>query len=75
MVRPIRLESQLFSNDFGLIMGRIHASGRIPARGLTHDLEWFVVGNGIQNLSEIELEIWCGAQDRLSVSVKRWRDL
>ena len=45
-------------------MGRIHSSGRIPAAGLVQDLEWVVVGNGIMDLSENEMEIWFSAQDR-----------
>jgi subtilisin family serine protease len=56
--------------DYGFIMGRIHTSGIIPAKGLTKDLEWVVVGNGIADISENELEIWYGAQDRFSVSIK-----
>jgi hypothetical protein len=40
------------------------------------DLEWVVVGNGIADLSENELEVWFGPQDRLAVSVRppggRW---
>ncbi|QKS63015.1 S8 family serine peptidase [Cupriavidus gilardii] len=55
---------------FGWIMGRIHTSGKIAAKGLTVELEWIVVGDGIADLSENELEIWYGAQDRLTVSVQ-----
>lgn len=58
------------ADDIGFITGRIHSSGRIAARGLSVDLEWTVVGNGIEDLSENELEIWYGAQDRLTVMVK-----
>ena len=56
--------------DLGWIMGRIHVEGRVPARGLEVELEWTVVGDGIEDLSENELEIWYGAQDRFSVAVK-----
>jgi subtilisin family serine protease len=56
--------------DLGWIMGRIHTSGRIAAKGLCVDLEWVVVGNGIADISENELEIWYGAQDRFSVMVQ-----
>lgn len=56
--------------DFGWIMGRIHTSGQIPARGLEVEIGWTVVGDGIEDVSENELEIWYGAQDRFSVSVK-----
>jgi subtilisin family serine protease len=56
--------------DIGYIMGRVHASGRIAARELAADLEWNVVGNGLLDLSENELEIWYGPQDRFAVQVK-----
>jgi subtilisin family serine protease len=59
-----------FEGDIGYIMGRIHSSGRIPAPELYADLEWIVVGNGIADLSENELEVWFGPQDRLAVSVR-----
>lgn len=58
------------SDDLGWIMGRIHTSGRIAARGLDVDLEWVVVGDGVADVSENELEIWYGAQDRISVAVQ-----
>lgn len=58
------------SGDIGWVMGRIHTSGRIAARGLDADLEWVVVGNGVADLSENELEIWYSAQDRFRVSVQ-----
>jgi subtilisin family serine protease len=58
------------ADDIGWIMGRIHSSGTIPAAGLVRDLEWVVVGNGIMDLSENEMEIWFSAQDRLTVAVK-----
>jgi subtilisin family serine protease len=63
-------ERGLSSDDLGWIMGRIHTSGRIAARGLDVDLEWVVVGDGVADVSENELEIWYGAQDRISVSVQ-----
>ena len=56
--------------DVGFIMGRIHTSGKIPARGLTRDLEWLVMGDGIMDLSENELEIWYSPADRLAVSIR-----
>jgi len=59
-----------FEGDLGFLMGRIHASGRVPARGLAVDLEWQVVGNGIVDVSENELEIWYEAGDELAVSVR-----
>ncbi|MEX2223945.1 MAG: S8 family serine peptidase [Candidatus Rokuibacteriota bacterium] len=57
-------------NDIGWVMGRIHSSGRIPAQGLDLDLNWVVVGDSIADVSENELEIWYGAQDRLVVQLK-----
>jgi subtilisin family serine protease len=64
------------TDDVGWVMGRVHSSGRIAAAGLERDLEWVVVGNGVMDLSENELEIWFSAQDTLAVSVKppggRW---
>jgi subtilisin family serine protease len=56
--------------DLGWMSGRIHAEGRVPSRGLEVELEWTVVGDGIEDLSENELEIWYGAQDRFSVAVQ-----
>lgn len=56
--------------DLGWIMGRIHTSGQIPARGLEVELEWTVVGNGVEDVSENELEIWYGPQDRITAAVQ-----
>ncbi len=63
-------EAALEQGDLGWIMGRIHTSGHIPARGLEIELEWTVVGNGIEDVSENEMEIWYGAQDRLTVAIQ-----
>ena len=63
-------ETPVSPNDIGFIMGRIHTSGRIPAAGLTTDIEWVVVGDGIGDFSENELEIWYSPQDRFAVQVK-----
>lgn len=59
-----------FDGDSGYVMGRIHTSGRIPARDLVKDIEWIVVGNGLMDLSENELEIWYSPQDRFAVSLR-----
>lgn len=59
-----------FDGDSGYVMGRIHTSGQIPARGLVKDIEWIVVGNGRMDLSENELELWYSPQDRFSVSLR-----
>ena len=56
--------------DLGWIMGRIHSQGRVPARGLEVELHWTVVGDGIEDRSENELEIWYGSQDRFQVAVQ-----
>jgi subtilisin family serine protease len=58
------------ADDVGFIMGRIHTSGRIAARGLENDIDWVVVGNGTIDVSENELEIWYSASDRIAVSVR-----
>lgn len=57
-------------DDMGFVMGRIHTSGQIGAAGLERDIEWVVVGNGIVDVSENELELWFSAQDRVAISVK-----
>ena len=57
-------------SDIGYTLGRIHTSGKFEATGLEKDLEWVVVGNGIEDISENELEIWYAPQDRIAVSVK-----
>ena len=59
-----------FEGDSGYVMGRIHTSGTLPARDLVKDIEWLVVGNGIMDLSENELEIWYSPQDRFAVSIR-----
>ena len=56
--------------DTGFIMGRIHSSGKILAAGLSVDLLWQVVGNTIADISENEMEIWYGAQDRFSITLR-----
>ena len=55
--------------DIGFTMGRIHTSGQIDARGLTSDIEWVVVGNGLADVSENELEFWYSGSDRFAVSI------
>jgi len=56
-------------DDLGWMMGRIHTMGQIKSAGLDVDLEWIVVGDGIADVSENELEIWYSPQDRITVSV------
>ena len=57
-------------DDFGFVMGRVHASGRIAGVGLTTELKWNVVGNQLVDVSENEMEIWYAGRDRLGVEVK-----
>jgi subtilisin family serine protease len=63
-------EAPQFPGDLAYVTGRIHASGRVGARGLETDLEWQVVGNGIADVSENELEIWYEAGDEFAVSLR-----
>ena len=59
-----------FEGDSGYVMGRIHTSGRVASRGLANDIEWIVIGNGVADISENELEIWYSSQDLFAVSVR-----
>jgi subtilisin family serine protease len=63
-------EVAAFEGDSGFVMGRIHTSGVVPGNGLLKDIEWLVVGNGIADISENELEIWYSSQDRFAVQVR-----
>ena len=63
-------EIAAFEGDSGFVMGRIHTSGTVPASDLVKDIEWLVVGNGVADLSENELEIWYSPQDRFDVRVR-----
>lgn len=56
--------------DRGFIKGRIHAGGTLPATNLRHELGWVVGEAAIADVSENELEIWYGPQDRFDVEVK-----
>jgi subtilisin family serine protease len=56
--------------DIGFVMGRVHSSGWVAAAGLEVDLDWRVIGNGVADISENELEIWHSPQDRFSVSLR-----
>jgi subtilisin family serine protease len=62
-------DREQFAGDAGVWSGRVHASGRIPAAALRRDLEWIVVGNGFEDVSENELEIWYGAEDEFVVEL------
>jgi hypothetical protein len=63
-------EVAAFEGDSGFVMGRIHTSGAVPASDLVKDIEWLVIGNGIADISENELEIWYSPQDRFDVLVR-----
>jgi subtilisin family serine protease len=63
-------EVAAFEGDSGFIMGRIHTSGSVPSSDLVKDIEWLVVGNGIVDVSENELEIWYSPQDRFDVMLR-----
>jgi subtilisin family serine protease len=56
--------------DLGWVMGRIHTCGQIASRGLEVELEWTVIGDGLEDWSENEFELWYSAQDRFSVALK-----
>jgi len=58
------------AGDLGYVIGRIHTSGNIKGQGLSEDIQWCVVGNGVSDISENELEIWYPCQDRFCVQVK-----
>jgi subtilisin family serine protease len=57
-------------DDIGFVTGRVHTAGVIAAADLTADIEWVVVGNGIVDISENELELWFSPQDRLEVTLR-----
>ncbi|HET8798942.1 MAG TPA: S8 family serine peptidase [Thermoanaerobaculia bacterium] len=63
-------EAARYDGDVGWLKGRIHTSGAVVARGLHQDIEWVVAGNGRVDISENELEIWYGAQDRFAVELR-----
>jgi subtilisin family serine protease len=56
--------------DLGYVLGRIHTSGQIAARGLYRDIDWVVAGDSVIDVSENELEFWYEPQDRFSISIK-----
>jgi subtilisin family serine protease len=63
-------EAPQSDDDLGFIVGRIHTAGRIAARGLVADIDWLVLGTGLFDVSENELEIWFSPADRFAVSLK-----
>lgn len=63
-------EAPKFAGDIGQFSGRIHASGKLASHGLNRDLQWIVVGDGIIDVSENEMEIWYPAGDELEVKLR-----
>ncbi len=63
-------EAAASPEDIGYVMGRIHTSGRVASRGLNSVIDWVVVGDGISDLSENEMEIWYSSQDRFEVEIR-----
>lgn len=55
--------------DWGYIVGRIHSSGQITQENPVHDIYWVVVGNGVADISENELEIWYSPRDHYAVQI------
>ncbi|GAA3102958.1 hypothetical protein GCM10010520_55100 [Rhizobium viscosum] len=62
-------EAPEYEGDTGFWSGRVHSSGHIPSAALRRDLEWLVVGDGVEDISENELEIWYSAQDEFDVEL------
>lgn len=62
-------EAPAYQGDLGFVMGRIHSSGQIQSSGLSNTMDWIVVGNGVADLSENEMEIWYEPQDRMAVTL------
>ncbi len=58
------------ADDIGFVTGRVHTAGVVAAADLTAEIEWVVVGNGIVDISENELELWFSPQDRLEVTLR-----
>ncbi len=56
--------------DWGYVLGRIHTSGIISAESSAEDIFWVVVGDGIADISENELEIWYSPGDHFTVQIR-----
>lgn len=64
-------EAPVGPGDWGFVMGRIHAGSKLDRDETpSSTLEWIVVGDGIADVSENELEIWYSPQDRLAVELR-----
>ena len=58
------------AREHGHRAGRRDAAVAVDVRdgpGLEHDLHWLIVGDGVEDISENELEIWYGSQDRFAM--------
>jgi subtilisin family serine protease len=55
--------------DWGFVMGRVHTSGVLKP-GQSVEIEWIVLGDGIADLSENELEIWYEPQDLIEIEIR-----
>jgi len=65
--------------DWGYVIGRVHTGGNIladcppsadPGQPPYCDVYWVVVGDGVSDLSENELEVWYSPGDRFAVQLK-----
>ncbi|HEX6088483.1 MAG TPA: S8 family serine peptidase, partial [Thermoanaerobaculia bacterium] len=63
-------EAARYEGDIGWVMGRIHTSGIVAAKDLYQDIDWVVAGDGRVDVSENELELWYGPQDRFAVELR-----
>lgn len=63
-------EAPQHAQDIGFVMGRIHTSGQVNSAELEQRLDWIVVGNGVEDVSENELEVWYPPQDRIAVQLR-----
>jgi len=63
-------ETAAYDGDLGFMSGRIHSSGVIKAKGLTVEVGWQVIGNGIIDVSENEMEIWYNPGDEFAVELQ-----
>ena len=63
-------EAPAAPGDWGYVMGRIHRAGVLPEVGAKEEIYWVVVGDGIADLSENELEIWYNPGDHFAISLK-----
>lgn len=62
-------EAPATPDDWGFVMGRIHSSGTLTTANPSTVIEWIVLGDGIADLSENELEIWYSPRDRFEIEI------